>query len=333
MKQHPIPQNILDIEFKLFSKFTVREFIYIASGIGIGGIFLFALAGEDLPPIIAVPLFLISSGLGLFLGIAKINDQKAEVYLKNFILSINTPTLRVWRSKFYKEKSTALLQNEKQVPKTPIQDKVIGSSPSSTLPISDFSSQGFDNEELTRLQNIESLLKNSNQKEKLENNNPVLDTKDTDFANNLPQISITPNENINPIASSPTTQTIPTIQTSNPSPHNVNLTENTIIDINENNLVNFQIDNSIPINLRNSINLKLIDKNNNPIPNALAIIKDSTNNIIQAKVSDKNGLLITNKEYGAGTYKIYIQSKEYRFPLVNFSIMNNIYPIIIIKEI
>ena len=40
MKQHPIPQNVLDVEFKLFTKFTVREFAYIAIGFGFGGIFI-----------------------------------------------------------------------------------------------------------------------------------------------------------------------------------------------------------------------------------------------------------------------------------------------------
>ena len=88
MKQHPIPQNILDIEFKLFSKFTIKEFVYIASGVGVGSIFLFTFASGKMPGIIAVPLFIIFSLIGLFFGIVKINDQKADTYFKNFIIAI-----------------------------------------------------------------------------------------------------------------------------------------------------------------------------------------------------------------------------------------------------
>ena len=40
MRQHAIPQNILDVEFKIFTKFTLKEFAYLGIGVGIGGVFL-----------------------------------------------------------------------------------------------------------------------------------------------------------------------------------------------------------------------------------------------------------------------------------------------------
>jgi len=49
MKQHAIPQNILDVEFKLFTKFTVREFLYVATGVVIGGAFLLMYARNSVP--------------------------------------------------------------------------------------------------------------------------------------------------------------------------------------------------------------------------------------------------------------------------------------------
>lgn len=96
MKQHAIPQNILDVEFKLFTKFTIKEFVYIAIGIGFGGIFLYFFSTGKLPGIIAFPIFIVSSGIGLFLGLVPINDQKADTFLKNYFSAISKPTQRVW---------------------------------------------------------------------------------------------------------------------------------------------------------------------------------------------------------------------------------------------
>jgi len=104
MKQHPIPQNILDIEFKLFTKFTVKEFAYIAVGVGFGGIFLYLFSLKILPFYLAIPAFVVLSGLGLFLGLVPINDQKADVFMSNYFRAIKRPTQRVWRNKSFDEK-------------------------------------------------------------------------------------------------------------------------------------------------------------------------------------------------------------------------------------
>jgi hypothetical protein len=46
----------------------------------------------------------VSSGLGAFLGLVPINDQDADVYIKNYIAAITNPTQRVWLNKELKEK-------------------------------------------------------------------------------------------------------------------------------------------------------------------------------------------------------------------------------------
>lgn len=141
MKQHPIPQNILDIEFKLFSRFTIREFIYMAIGISTGSIFLFIMSGSKgtFPPVLAIILFLLCSGIGLFFGLAKINDQNADTYLRNFISSITTPTLRVWKNKTYDEKQANLTPKNSGIPqtagKTAVQTEIIGSSFANASPV------------------------------------------------------------------------------------------------------------------------------------------------------------------------------------------------------
>lgn len=103
MRQHPIPQNILDVEFKLFTKFTLKEFGYLALGIGSGGIFLYLSASGYLPGIIGIPVFIVCSLAGIILGLVPINDQDADVFIKNYITAISSPTQRVWMNKEIKD--------------------------------------------------------------------------------------------------------------------------------------------------------------------------------------------------------------------------------------
>ncbi|PKN02516.1 hypothetical protein CVU76_00535 [Candidatus Dojkabacteria bacterium HGW-Dojkabacteria-1] len=103
MRQHPIPQNVLDVEFKLFTRFTLKEFAYLALGVGTGGIFLYLSIGGDIPGIIGIPLFAILSGIGAFLALVPINDQPADKAIINYFTAINRPTQRVWLNQTLKE--------------------------------------------------------------------------------------------------------------------------------------------------------------------------------------------------------------------------------------
>jgi hypothetical protein len=96
MRQHPIPQNILDVEFKLFSKFTLKEFAYLAIGLGFGGLMIYLVIAKTIPGLIGIPICILTSGAGIFLGLVPINDQDADVFIKNYIGAITAPTQRVW---------------------------------------------------------------------------------------------------------------------------------------------------------------------------------------------------------------------------------------------
>ncbi len=104
MRQHAIPQNILDVEFKLFTKFTLKEFAYLAIGLGIGGIMIYLVVSNVIPALLGIPIFVVSAGTGAFLGLVPINDQDADVFIKNYITAITNPTQRVWLNKELKEK-------------------------------------------------------------------------------------------------------------------------------------------------------------------------------------------------------------------------------------
>ncbi len=104
MKQHAIPQNVLDVEFKLFTKFTLKEFSYLAIGVGFGGLMLYLTVGGDIPKIIGIPTFILSSLAGIFLALVPINDQSADKFIQSYIRAITNPTQRVWISKDDKNK-------------------------------------------------------------------------------------------------------------------------------------------------------------------------------------------------------------------------------------
>ena len=103
MRQHAIPQNVLDVEFKLFTKFTLREFTYLAIGVSIGGIFLYYTTKGQIPGVIGIPIFAIFAGLGAFFALVPINDQPADKFIVNYFAAINKPTQRVWLNKALKD--------------------------------------------------------------------------------------------------------------------------------------------------------------------------------------------------------------------------------------
>ena len=111
MKQHPIPQNVLDVEFKLFTKLTLKEFAYLAAGILAGSVFLLLNNQAGLPGIIAWPAFILLSGLGLFFALVPINDQGADEFVKNYFQAIQKPTQRVWLNEQMKENRTKPIVN------------------------------------------------------------------------------------------------------------------------------------------------------------------------------------------------------------------------------
>lgn len=103
MRQHAIPQNVLDVEFKLFTKFTLKEFAYLALGIGFGGLMIYLTVEKVIPGILGIPVFLLSSGAGIFLGLVPINDQDADKFIQSYISAINNPTQRAWMNRKMKD--------------------------------------------------------------------------------------------------------------------------------------------------------------------------------------------------------------------------------------
>src|SRR3989344_1388526 len=93
MQQHPVPQNIMSVEFQLIGNMTIKQFAYV----GGGGILAFIFFSTPLPDFLKWPLVLGFGGLGAAFAFAPINDITLDRWLVAFIKAVYSPTKRVWR--------------------------------------------------------------------------------------------------------------------------------------------------------------------------------------------------------------------------------------------
>ena len=93
MKQHSVPQAIMEVEFNLFGAMNVRQFGYVA---GAGGVGYFAYL--IMPGILKWPVAGICVLFGLGLAFVPIDDRPMDQWVTNFLLSLKRRTRRVWKS-------------------------------------------------------------------------------------------------------------------------------------------------------------------------------------------------------------------------------------------
>ncbi|MDD3647357.1 MAG: PrgI family protein [Candidatus Dojkabacteria bacterium] len=108
MKQHPVPENIMDVEFKLFGSLTAKQFGYIVAG-GVGGVVLFYLFRGLQSTFLGWIFASLSAMLGLSLALVRINEQPFEVWLGNFLTAMFSSQKRVWQKQ---KKTSSFLSGE-----------------------------------------------------------------------------------------------------------------------------------------------------------------------------------------------------------------------------
>src|SRR3989344_1381721 len=94
MEAHPIPQNITSFQFKLVGDMTLKQFMYLAAGLGSAYLIFITLAAKF--PIFAWPLIVVFSILGVAFAFLPFQDRPLDHWLKAFLRSVYTPTKRVW---------------------------------------------------------------------------------------------------------------------------------------------------------------------------------------------------------------------------------------------
>ncbi|MFS8130535.1 MAG: PrgI family mobile element protein [Candidatus Dojkabacteria bacterium] len=116
MEPHPVPQNILDVEFKLFGAFTLKQFGKILAGALIGvGLFL-----VNINVFIKIPLVLISVFTGILLAII----PNFGVWLSGFLKALFISPRYVWE----KKTQTPEILSTQRVVVDPEKDRNISSS-------------------------------------------------------------------------------------------------------------------------------------------------------------------------------------------------------------
>jgi len=88
MDQHPIPRQITTFEFKLVGFLTIKQFIYLIVFIGLG-LAVYALTPI---PILNYLFGVLTGSVGLAFAFVPINDRPMEVWVKNLIKRLTSPT-------------------------------------------------------------------------------------------------------------------------------------------------------------------------------------------------------------------------------------------------
>ena len=89
--QHAVPQNIMDVEFKLIGDLTMRQFSYLL----IFG--LLAYFSTNIPGLFKWPTVFFFAILALGLAFVPVQERGLDEWLVNFYRAITSPTQRVWR--------------------------------------------------------------------------------------------------------------------------------------------------------------------------------------------------------------------------------------------
>ena len=104
MEQHPVPQNIIDVEFKLFGSFTLKQFSKIVIACLVAVVIYFL---PIIPFIMKIPLILLVVGAGILSALI----QNFGVWLNGFAKSLFISPRYVWVKK---EATPELLRTKKK---------------------------------------------------------------------------------------------------------------------------------------------------------------------------------------------------------------------------
>jgi len=99
MEQHAIPRQITSFEFKLIGFLTIKQFIYLLITIPIGLLIIYTFP----VPILKYFLGIIVALIGVAFAFIPINDRPMEVWVRNLIKRLSSPT-----QYFFKKQNPAI---------------------------------------------------------------------------------------------------------------------------------------------------------------------------------------------------------------------------------
>lgn len=118
IEQHPIPQDVAGYKFRLIGEMTVKQFIWLASGI-ILGLIAYSL---PLPFFFKYPLVGLFVALGAGIAFLPVEGRPMDKWLIAFIKSVYSPTQYTWKKSTSEPetRSTAVLSPESHSGQIPV---------------------------------------------------------------------------------------------------------------------------------------------------------------------------------------------------------------------
>ena len=118
---HPIPQNVTSFQFHLVGDMTLKQFIYLA--IGAGTAYLLFVFLTPIYPLLAWPLLIISTCLGVAFAFLPIASRPLDYWMGAYFRAIYSPTKRVWKKNGKEFKSEPTFNNRLMTYFTSLQSK------------------------------------------------------------------------------------------------------------------------------------------------------------------------------------------------------------------
>ncbi|MCB9801408.1 MAG: PrgI family protein [Pseudomonadales bacterium] len=93
MREHPIPQDITGYKFHIIGSMTLKQFVEIALGVGLGGL----IYSTNLPEPVKWPLIIFSVAIGGMVAFLPIEERPLDHWIITFIRVMYRPTQFFWK--------------------------------------------------------------------------------------------------------------------------------------------------------------------------------------------------------------------------------------------
>ncbi|MFQ5492820.1 MAG: carboxypeptidase regulatory-like domain-containing protein [Candidatus Dojkabacteria bacterium] len=348
MERHSVPQNIMDVEFKLFGALTIRQFGYLAGGFIVALIIYFT----GFPVILRVVLIIFSVLMGAFTSLVKINGQPSTVFIANFVLALFTSQQRVWRKKAV---IPEILKEEKSMVKKKdierIQKSEKAMRKSSVLPLEILSQRSdptLDKVESSRLSQIEQhfdfavedLEKKTARVEEVKRDvkppksppsvtapppqprtiriDPGQDNLAGDIASKTieGEVVVKGEDYAAVVTDMGTAKVNRPLQTEKKAPEEPKqqTVQQTKVEVEAETTKKEQTEENVPGTRKPNLIVGIVmDKNNRPIPNVAISVKDLKEKLVRRVVSAQNGTFSLNTPLPSATYHIDLEADGFKF--------------------
>lgn len=323
MEKHAVPQNIMDVEFKLFGALTVKQFSYIAFT-ALGALLIYS---SGLPTLITIPIVIVLVGVGLAMAFLTVNGQPFATWFGNFAASLFLSQRKVYR----KNGKTPAMLGQTTVTKaydpaslaqTTVNKPTAYQQRIQELRDTQLDSAIIEPESNKTNEAIPDMMDDNNH---LANLDKYFDNKiDQELSSFRPAPTPIPNpevkkeETINLVE--PIEYTIPA-----PQPSNVVVNEPAISQIDPASI-------NLEVNILNNMKPNQIagyvnDHSNQPVDRAEVIVKTAKNELLRAVYTDPKGKFIIPSPLPAGEYYVEIRKVGLTFPEYDLKLENQIVPL------